>query len=105
MHSRFSSSSVGIWNVANTGILLALQTSMICAMSALSTAHRSAGNRDEWLRWREAIRCQADGRPFPSDLGHPDWDAQRALGAALGYAAAPFAAPRNWAAFVLVGRG
>lgn len=80
------------------------ERTMICAMSALTTAHRSAGNRDEWLRWREAIRCRIAGQPFPRDLGLPDWNIQRALGAGSGYDAAPFAAPRNWAAFVLVGR-
>lgn len=78
---------------------------MICAMSAIATAHRSAGNREEWLRWREAIQCRVTGRPFPRDIGHPHWDAQCALSAAPAYAAAPFADPRNWAAFVLISRG
>ena len=78
---------------------------MICAMSAVGTAHRSAGQREEWLRWREAIRCRIEGRPLPRDFDQPDWDAQAALGSTAAYAAAPFADPRNWAAFVLVGRG
>lgn len=78
---------------------------MICAMSAIATAHRGAGNHEEWLRWREAIQCRVTGRPFPRDIGHPHWDAQCALGAAPAYAVAPFADPRNWAAFVLISRG
>jgi hypothetical protein len=96
---------VALWSVPDLATTDGDERMIICAMSAIATAHRSAGHREEWLRWREAIQCRVTGRPFPRDIGHPRWEAQAALGAAPAYAAAPFADPRNWAAFVLISRG
>jgi CHAT domain-containing protein len=76
---------------------------MICAMSALATAHRSAGNREEWLRWREAIRCRIAHEPFARDLGSLDWDVQPLLAEGSAYDVTPFSEPTDWAAFVLIG--
>jgi CHAT domain-containing protein/tetratricopeptide (TPR) repeat protein len=78
---------------------------MICAMAALARAHRSAGNREEWLCWREAIRCRIAQQAPPRDLGSPDWGAQAVLAEHSAYDATPFSEPTNWAAFVLIGCG
>jgi CHAT domain-containing protein len=75
------------------------------AMAATAIAHRAAGNRDEWLRWREALVCLRDGRPPAPDIGAPDWAAQPHIARGSEYDIAPFAEPVHWAAFALSGCG
>lgn len=76
-----------------------------CAMAAAATAHLTAGNHEEWLRWREAIRASTAGKPVPLDIGAPDWSVQPTLAKDKAYAVAPFAEPVHWGAFVLFGAG